>query len=96
LATKGHIRQRIAELPAQTAAEAGIRATLLADAARLHQLALEAGNLGVAAQAIKLKAVLAGEWVEKSDVTRRSADLDTLSDAELLVIARGADATSTH
>jgi hypothetical protein len=58
---------------------------------RLHQLALEAGNLGVAAQAIKLKAVLAGEWIEKSDVTRRSADLDTLSDAELLVIARGAD-----
>ena len=58
-------------------------------------MALEAGNLGVAAQAIKLKAVLAGEWIEKSDVTRRSADLDTLTDAELLAIARGADATKT-
>ena len=85
------VRRRIAELQAQPAAEAAItRATLLADAARLHQLALEAGNLGVAAQAIKLKAVLAGEWIEKSDVTRRGVDMDAMSDAEVLAIARGA------
>jgi hypothetical protein len=56
-------------------------------------LALEAGNLGIAAQAIKLKAVLAGEWVEKSDVTRRGVDMDAMTDTELLAIARGADAT---
>jgi hypothetical protein len=37
--------------------------------------------------------VLAGEWVEKSDVTRRGVDMDAMTDTELLAIARGADAT---
>lgn len=49
----------------------------------------EKGGAAAAIQALTAKAKLAGKWIEKSETTTRTDDLNSLSDAELAAIIKG-------
>ncbi len=94
LANEQSISKRVAEL--QSAASGRVEVTiasLLAEAEEARKLAMEIGQPSAAIAAVKEKGVLSGHRVEKRENTHRA--LDSMSDDELLAIARGDAAAET-
>jgi hypothetical protein len=60
----------------------------LAEAARAKAMS-ERGGSAAAIAAITAIAKLSGLWVERSEQTNKTGDLDSLSDAELAAIIKG-------
>jgi Terminase small subunit len=95
LKTKQHISNRIAELMQRNVEKqdeiVAITAESLlaeAEAARVKAMS-ERGGSAAAIQAIVAKGKLAGVWVEKSETTTKTDDLNSLSDAQLAAIIKG-------
>jgi hypothetical protein len=63
--------------------------TLLKEAEEARLKAMnEKGGAAAAIAALTARAKLSGKWVERSEQTNKTADLDSLSDAELAAIIR--------
>ena len=93
LATKRHLKERVAELQTRNVTKrdemAAITAeSLLREAEEARQKAMELGQTSAAIQAIVAKGKLGGVWVERSERTNIKGDLESLSDAELAAIVR--------
>ena len=93
LATKGYIRERVAELMGRNIAKmdevaAVTIASLVAEAEAARAMAMEEKQPAAAIAALTAKAKLAGKWVERSERTTKTDDLNTLSDSELAAIVR--------
>ena len=60
----------------------------MAEAEAARAMAMEEKQPAAAIAALTAKAKLAGKWVERSERTTKTDDLNTLSDAELAAIVR--------
>ena len=94
LATKEYIRIRVAELMGRNiqkqdemAKITTERLLVMAEEARAKAMS-ERGGSAAAIAAITAIAKLSGKWIEKSETTTRTDDLNQLSDAELAAIVR--------
>ena len=88
LAREEHISTRVAEIQDKGSIRAEVTlATLLEEAEAARALAMQLGQPAAAIAAVKEKGVLSGHRIEKRENTNRN--LDSLSDAELMAIARG-------
>jgi hypothetical protein len=88
LATKGHIRARVAFLQAQASQGALVTLErLLAEAEAARTLAMRLGQASAAVSAVREKGVLSGLRVERSE--RMTGNVNDISDDELVRIARG-------
>jgi hypothetical protein len=94
LNTNETIRNRVAELLTRNVqkqdemvAITTERLVALAEEARLKAMN-ERGGAAAAIQALTAIAKLTGRWIEKSETTNKTGDLNSLSDAELAAIVR--------
>lgn len=94
LATKEYIRIRVAELQTRNVQKQDEMAEIttqqlraMAEQARTKAMS-ERGGSAAAIAAITAIAKLSGLWIEKSETTNKTADLDSLSDDELAAIIR--------
>lgn len=92
LLAKDSLKQRIAELQTrniaiQDQAIAVTTKSLMREAEEARVKAMELGQTSAAIQAIVAKGKLGGVWVERSEQTTKG-DLNSMSDDELLAIAR--------
>ena len=97
LATKSHIKERVAELQTRNVTKADeiteiTTARLLAMAEEARLKAMELGQPASAVTAITAIAKLSGLWVERSEQTTKTVDPTTLTDAELAAIVKGSTA----
>ena len=93
LVTKDHIRERVAELQSRNVTKADeiteittARLLEMTEAARLK--AMQLGQPAAAVTAITAIAKLSGKWIERSEQTTKTDDLNTLSDAQLAAIIK--------
>jgi hypothetical protein len=87
LAGNGRVRARIDFLKAKAAAKTVVTLeSMIEDAIRIRDLAVELGQLGPAVGAMKELGILCGFRVEKREQTLKTSP-DELSDAELRAIA---------
>jgi len=95
LVTNGDVVTRVAELQGNVAERTEVTIeSLIRDADRVHKLAIAEKQLGAANGALKLKAVFAGLYVEKSDNTHRyKNDAADWSREELVTIINDARAS---
>ena len=100
LKAKQHISNRISELMQRNVEkhDAVVQITTerlvqMAEEARVR--AMELGQPAAAVTAITALAKLSGKWIERSEQTNRTADLDQMTDAELEAIIRGDSAPTT-
>lgn len=88
LAREQHISTRADEIKDRGSIRAEVTlASLLDEAEQARSLAMKLGQPAAAIAAVKEKGVLSGHRIEKRENTNRN--LDSLSDAELMAIARG-------
>lgn len=94
LAAKDNIRQRVAELQSRNIEKQDLIGTVttekllaMAEEARAKAMA-EKGGASAAIQALTAIAKLTGKWIEKSETTTRTDDLNQLSDDQLAAIIR--------
>ena len=94
LRTKPYIKERVTELQTRNIQKqdeilAITTGSLLAEAEAARVKAMsEKGGAAAAIAALTAKAKLAGKWVERSEQTTKTDDLDTLSDAQLAAIIK--------
>ena len=93
LKSKQYISNRVAELQArnveiQDGIGAVTTARLLAIAEEARVLAMQQHQPAAAVTALTAIAKLSGKWIERSEQTTKTGDLNALSDAELEAIIR--------
>ena len=101
LATKDHIRQRVAELMQRNVEkqDAMVEITtqrLLEMAEEARVLAMQQNQPAAAVTALTAIAKLSGRWIERSEQTTKTDDLSTLSDAQLAAIIKGSEPGTTQ
>jgi hypothetical protein len=94
LNTNEAIRNRVSELLTRNVQKQDEKVAITtqsllaeAEAARVKAMS-EKGGAAAAIAALTAKGKLAGVWIERSEQTTKTADLDSLSDAELAAIIR--------
>ena len=97
LKTKQHISNRIAELMQRNVQkqDAMVEITtqrLLEMAEEARVLAMQQNQPAAALTALTAIAKLSGRWIERSEQTTKTDDLNTLSDAQLAAIIKGEQA----
>ena len=99
LGTKKHIKERVAELQTRNVQKQDAMTEIttqrlleMAEEARLK--AMELGQPAAAVTALTAIAKLAGKWIEKSETTTKTDDLNSLSDAQLAAIIKGTNTES--
>jgi hypothetical protein len=92
LATKGHIRARVAFLQAQASQGAVVTLdSLISEAEAARQLAMRLGQCSAAIAAIKEIGILTGLRIQRSERLQRN--INDLTDDELIAIAQGESST---
>ena len=91
LATNGSIVERVIELQAGAVERTTVTIeSLIDEAAQNQRIALAMGQIGAANGALKLKAVFAGLYVEKTDNTNTNINVDPndISDEEIAAVLK--------
>ena len=101
LGTKKHIKERVAELLSRNIQkqDATVEITtqrLLEMAEEARVLAMQQNQPAAAVTALTAIAKLSGRWIERSEQTTKTDDLNTLSDAQLAAIIKGEQPEKTQ